>query len=436
MPRRNPVQSSWFKAQGSKFPDGLESRRHIRALVRRLLKWFSLNARDLPWRRTGDPYAIWVSEIMLHQTQVKTVIPYWERWMRELPGVQALAHAKPERVLKLWEGLGYYTRARNLHMAARFLAAHRRAQFPREFSEVLALPGVGRYTAGAICSIAFNQPTPVLDGNVTRVLARLFEIDADPREGATQAVLWRFAETLVTQAAAEATDYRSARTRHCAGNCSLLNQSLMEFGAVICTPRQPRCSACPLRAHCLAFKAGRVAELPRVRPRDSVTARHFLAVVAGHRGHFLVRQRPAGTINGQLWEFPALEVDGRRLSPQQSALALLGTMPDRLSPLCTVRHTITSSRITLHAFSAKLRSRRVVQGSAGRWLTLRELARLPFPSAHRQVLEHLASQLRSTVRPRRRAAKTKEPRAGLRQRGAVEDRSRKRSQPKKTLATS
>src|SRR5213082_3345202 len=156
-----------------------------RAMVRALLRWFERNARDLPWRRTRDPYAIWVSEIMLQQTQVKTVVPYWERWMRALPDLAALAKARPERLHKLWEGLGYYRRVRNMQTAARLVRDRHDGKFPERFEDVLELPGIGRYTAGAICSIAFDQPTPILDGNVIRVLTRVFGIEGDPHASAT-----------------------------------------------------------------------------------------------------------------------------------------------------------------------------------------------------------------------------------------------------------
>jgi A/G-specific adenine glycosylase len=198
----------------------------LNRLVTALLDWFAKNARDLPWRRTRDPYAIWVSEIMLQQTQVKTVIPYWERWLRELPTVEAAAKASPGKIHKLWEGLGYYTRARNLQQAAKQIVAKQNAdsksrrrrgnesqtktksetpyavsyKFPQNFDDVLALPGVGRYTAGAICSIAFNQPTPILDGNVIRVLTRIFGIDENPKEKETNARLWQIAKGLVCRA--------------------------------------------------------------------------------------------------------------------------------------------------------------------------------------------------------------------------------------------
>src|SRR2546421_8141925 len=151
-------------------------RMNQKPVVRALLKWFGQHARDLPWRRTGDPYAIWVSEIMLQQTQVKTVVPYWERWMRDLPDITSLAKARSEKIHKLWEGLGYYTRVRNMQSAARLICEKHGGQFPRRFEDVFALPGIGRYTAGAICSIALNQPMPILDGNVIRVFTRLFGI--------------------------------------------------------------------------------------------------------------------------------------------------------------------------------------------------------------------------------------------------------------------
>src|ERR1051326_6010084 len=177
-----------------------EVMRKCRRLVPRLVAWYAGHARDLPWRRTRDPYAVWIAEIMLQQTQVKTVIRYWERWMRELPDVRALARATPERVLKLWEGLGYYSRARNLRTAAQLIVTQHGGRFPESFNDILALPGVGRYTAGAICSISFNQPAPILDGNVVRVLTRAFGLRQNPREKDTNTTLWRLAELLVPYA--------------------------------------------------------------------------------------------------------------------------------------------------------------------------------------------------------------------------------------------
>src|SRR5690348_11113410 len=203
-------------------------------IVTVLLEWFAAHARDLPWRRSRDPYAIWVSEIMLQQTQVGTVIPFWQRWMQALPTIGSLARANPAKIHKLWEGLGYYTRVRNLHKAARVIIQQHGGEVPTLYEEVLALPGIGRYTAGAICSIAFNQPQPILDGNVIRVLSRVYGIEGDPREKITNRKLWLLAEELVRAAAQEQqpeTCGLSPPSRQPKGRCSSFNQALMELGA-------------------------------------------------------------------------------------------------------------------------------------------------------------------------------------------------------------
>src|SRR5260370_246200 len=200
---------------------------HLNQIAHKLLTWFRQNARDLPWRRTQDPYAIWVSEIMLQQTQVKTVLPYWKRWMKALANIQALAKASPEKIYKLWEGLGYYTRVRNMEHAAQIIVKEHDGEFPREFDAVLALPGIGRYTAGAICSIAFNQPTPILDGNVIRVLTRLFGIEGDPRGKETNAKLWALAGDLAREAASTARRSRSPLGKRSTNTVSHFNPWLM-----------------------------------------------------------------------------------------------------------------------------------------------------------------------------------------------------------------
>ncbi|MFN0067708.1 MAG: A/G-specific adenine glycosylase, partial [Limisphaerales bacterium] len=241
-------------------------------LVRSLLDWFAVHARDLPWRRTRDPWAVLVSEVMLQQTQVRTVIPYWERWMRRFPDAASLAAVGEDEVLKAWEGLGYYRRARSLQAAARALVAEHAGLIPRGFDDILALPGVGRYTAGAVASIAFNQPAPILDGNVIRVLARLFAVEGDPAARGVNARLWEIAGELVTAAARREKPGERA--------CSALNQSLMELGATVCTPKAPGCPACPVRRRCAAHRTGRVAELPAPRARPATSARRFLVIVA------------------------------------------------------------------------------------------------------------------------------------------------------------
>jgi A/G-specific adenine glycosylase len=375
--------------------------RKIPALVTSLLSWYTAHARDLPWRRTRDPYAVWVSEIMLQQTQVKTVIPFWERWQRELPTLQAAADASPDQLHKLWEGLGYYTRVRNLQKAAQRIVTEHHGQFPSRFEDVLALPGIGRYTAGAICSIAFDQPTPILDGNVVRVLTRIFGIAENPREPATNRRLWALAEELVQSAAAlprAPRQRRFAKAPAAAGHCSALNQSLMELGALICTPRAPRCPDCPARKLCVAARENRVGDLPNLGPRAKPTARRFFAFVIERDGKFLVRRRPPGLVNAHLWEFPNVEVEtAGPADAEKSFKSEFGVAPQKLALIATVKHAITRYRITLEAFEARLaepnlplprRTSSAATALGGAvWKTAEQLHQLAFTSAHRKVLQ-------------------------------------------------
>jgi len=380
--------------------------RQLKRLVPLLLRWFAANARDLPWRRTRDPYAIWVSEIMLQQTQVKTVLPYWNRWMRALPTIQSVAKASPDKIHKLWEGLGYYTRARNLQKAARQIVETHGGKFPRDFDDVLALSGIGRYTAGAICSIAFNQPVPILDGNVIRVLARIFGISENPREKETNARLWKLAGELVTTAG-KPPFFRSSRRKEApsskseisqslltsAATCSYLNQSLMELGALVCTPRKPQCRMCPVKRLCLAFRENRVEELPNLSKRSPATHRHFVAFIAEWNGRFLVRQRPVGVVNAHLWEFPDTEILNGKFHAKLAAKKIWGAELTRIEPFCTLKHSITRYRITLEAFHVRLKKapRRV----DGVWRTPAQMDRLAFTAAHKKLAGFAAHRILS-----------------------------------------
>ena len=404
-------------------------------LVSKLVDWFAANARDLPWRRTRDPYAIWVSEIMLQQTQVKTVIPYWERWMRELPTIHSLAKAKPDKIHKLWEGLGYYTRVRNLQKAAQQIMAAKNPSpgltatlspsdgerdgvrgFPTDFNAILALPGIGRYTAGAICSIAFNQPTPILDGNVIRVLTRIFGIASNPRDKKTNTQLWQLARDLVLHASriTHHAPRQNLRTRRRTKDkddqsCSHFNQSLMELGALICTPRSPQCAVCPVQKLCVARKQNLQEQLPNLGKREAATERRFIAFVIERAGKFLVRQRPEGIVNAHLWEFPNVEVGARVGDPQHSAAKELRLTIAATKPLCIIKHSITRYRITLEAWRAELavpsagapasdptRIGSITSNTPGRrpalqgrWLTPKQLHQLAFTSAHKKILDRL-----------------------------------------------
>jgi len=394
------AKGSRGRVRDSRFASNASVRQKVNRLVPVLVNWFAQNARDLPWRRTHDPYAIWVSEIMLQQTQVKTVIPYYQRWMRALPTVQSLARVSSQRLHKLWEGLGYYTRVRNLQKAAQIICKEHNSCFPEPFADVLALPGIGRYTAGAICSIALNQPTPILDGNVIRVLTRVFGITSDPKETNANALLWQLAEALVTRAArlnpASDSWLRSASTPQALDRdspcppCSALNQSLMELGATVCTSRSPSCHLCPVHKFCEAQRQELQEQLPNLGKRAKPTQRHFLAFIVKRKGSYLVRQRPEGAVNAHLWEFPNAEVKTPVATKRKSTAHRLGLRVTDPEPLCTLKHSITRYRITLEAHHAEVVNVDAV--TDGTWLTLRQLAKLPFTSAHRQVLREVAAR--------------------------------------------
>ncbi|MFQ5739494.1 MAG: A/G-specific adenine glycosylase [Acidobacteriota bacterium] len=262
--------------------------------VSRLLEWYRRERRDLPWRRTSDPYRIWLSEIMLQQTQVKTVLPYYEKFLRAYPTVEKLAQADEHSVLSLWSGLGYYNRARNLHKAARVVCEKHGGHFPQDLKGALELPGIGRYTAGAILSAAYRQPLPILDGNVRRLLVRYLCLEAAARPKEEEAQLWNLLGRLV-------------RTPLAARFVSEFNQALMELGALVCKPRLPDCSKCPLQESCLALKDGLEEKLPPPRRLRPVEKAVFVVAVIRRKGTYLLRQNLEGPILKDFWEFPRVE---------------------------------------------------------------------------------------------------------------------------------
>jgi A/G-specific adenine glycosylase len=329
----------------------------------RLLRWFDRAQRDLPWRRTRDPYAIWISEVMLQQTQVVTVIPYFERFLRTFPTVAALAAAPLGDVLSMWSGLGYYSRARNLHRAAQVIVAEHGGLLPASVIDLLELPGFGRYTAGAVASIAFGIQAPLVDGNVSRVLTRLFAVDEEKREKR----IWELAALLVP--AKRPGDF---------------NQALMELGATVCLPSKPLCLLCPVRGDCLALAQGRVDQLPppKVRaPRKQLN----LAVAVCRRGtRLLVMRREDGGLFGGLWELPS--------SPPDALAGLLGSKGAVGDRLGTVTRTLTHRELTLELWSAKAGAAlKVPPGYQGlRWVTSEQLNALGISSATRAVLKKIA----------------------------------------------
>jgi A/G-specific adenine glycosylase len=302
-----------------------------------LLSWYAGARRDLPWRRTRDPYAVWISETMLQQTRVETVVPYYERFLRELPTVGSLAEASEEKVLSLWSGLGYYRRARMLHAAAKRVAGDHGGAIPRDAEALRALEGVGAYTAGAIASIAYGKRAAVVDGNVLRVLARLFAIEEDVKTARGNARVWRVAEDLVKQGAGEPGDW---------------NQALMELGATVCVPRHPRCEACPVREHCAGRARGIAADLPRkaAKRAPSIMARGTI-VLASERGVLLARRR-GDVLFGGLWEPPSTTGDiadlavrlGVRVADLEPAGRVVHILSHRILQVDVLRGALGSGR--------------------------------------------------------------------------------------------
>ena len=344
-----------------------------------LLAWYDRNAAALPWRANRDPYRVWLSEIMLQQTQVETVKSYFLRFLEVYPTVQALAAAPLDDVLKLWEGLGYYSRARNLHRAAQIAAAN--GGFPGSVEGLLELPGIGRYTAGAIASIAFDVRAPVLDGNVIRVFSRLLDLPDDVTQPATQAKLWAQAEAWLPDA--RPGDY---------------NQALMELGRVVCKPRAPLCGECPIRAGCRAYANGTQLERP-VKAAKAETPHYHVAagMIWNELGELLIAQRPLDGLLGGLWEFPGGKQEAGETLPEalrrelREELAIEVEVGDLFA---VVRHGFTHFRITLHAFTC-----RYVDGEPQAlgvrdwaWVTPEGLDAYAFGKADRQVIEQLKAR--------------------------------------------
>ncbi|MCI0396444.1 MAG: A/G-specific adenine glycosylase [Chloroflexi bacterium] len=352
-----------------------------------LLAWWDAGHADLPWRRGRDPYAVWVAEVMLQQTQITTVIPYYERWMARFPTVQALAAASLDEVLKLWEGLGYYSRARHLHAAAQTVVNEYGGRIPDTVAELIKLKGIGRYTAGAIASIAFGRPVPVLDGNVIRVLSRLLDLPDDVTGTATRNYLWQVVAQLVP-----------------AGRPGDFNQALMELGQAICLPAVPLCHRCPVAAHCLARARGTQLERPVRPPRRKTPHYHVTAgVIWGEDGRFLITRRPAEGLLGGLWEFPG----GKQEEGETLAQALQREIREELDidievsrPLTVVKHAYTHFRITLHAFHARhLAGRPQNLGVADHaWVRLPDLMRYAFAVTDRKIIEALTQDSNSNSR--------------------------------------
>ena len=353
-----------------------EAKKLRTAIRRRLAPWFEKNARDLPWRRTKDPYAIWISEIMLQQTRVDTVIPYFQRFLARFPDVATLAAAPLQDVLKLWEGLGYYSRARHIHAASQILVRDFNGQLPENPEKLAQLPGLGPYTVAAIASFAFGQPLAVLDGNIMRIFTRWLASNEDIGQQATKKKLQKVADTLLLR-----------------DKAALVNEAWMELGALICTPRQPQCAICPMRGVCRAFSLKKMEAFPKKRKKMSVPHKVVGAsVIVNRKNQFLIAQRhPEGGLLAGLWEFPGGKQAPGETMPECIRRELreeMGVNLDIGPHLVTVHHAYSHFTIELHAYFAKIRSGRPhhLDCADHAWVTCEEFDSYPFSKADLEII--------------------------------------------------
>ena len=344
----------------------------------RLLQWFRPRQRAVPGRNESDPYRIWVAEVMAQQTRISTVVPYYESFVERFPDVETLAASSLDDVLKAWEGLGYYGRARNLHRAAAEVTARYGGRLPEDVASLRSLPGIGAYTAGAIASIAFGRPEPAVDGNVRRVLSRLFDLE-QPSPGR----LDELSRELIGEAG---------------GRAGSLNQALMDLGSSVCTPRSPRCDACPVEVDCLAFRHGTVALRPPRRRRAPLPHKDIAAALVWQGPRLLIARRPEEGLLGGLWEFPGGKVEAGETpadAARREVWEELGVRVEVLDEVATIQHAYSHFRITLHLFHARwvAGDSTVGEDPAGspRWVLPAELGRFAFPAANHDVVQRLVS---------------------------------------------
>ena len=353
----------------------------FRRMRAKLLAWYSHAARELPWRNTSDPYPIWLSEIMLQQTQVATVIPYFARFLQAFPTVGDLAKAKEVDVLRYWEGLGYYRRAKQLHAAAQAIVANHQGDFPRDFDAVHELPGIGRYTAGAICSFAFNQATPIVEANTQRLYARLLGLEQPLGEKSSQLLLWEFAEKSLDL-------QQSGR----------INQALMELGALICKPK-PTCEDCPLKSLCVTYERGLQHAIPAPKaPKNYEDRQEVVVLLRDSRRRWLLRRCQEKERWAGLWDFPRFDVsDCPDRTAWKSSIAL--QCRERFGRSChlgdrwfTMQHAVTRYRITLHCHFATWQVGGRVPTKAGEleWVETHALSQFPLSSSGRKIVRKIA----------------------------------------------
>lgn len=352
-----------------------------RGMLTALQRWYEIHGRELPWRGERDPYRVWLREIMLQQTTVTAVVPYLERFLQAFPTVQAVAAADEIAVLRLWEGLGYYSRARNLHRAARQIVSEGNGLFPNNAGMLQDLPGIGRYTAGAIASFAFNERAAIIEANTLRLHARLIGYDGDPRSRDGQQQLW-----------ASATEFVKSSTA--AFGPGMINQALMDLGATICTPQNPACNACPLKKWCQAFAMEKQTEIPRLPVRPTITETVEATVAIRRDGKFLLRQRTAEERWAGLWDFPRYEI--------VDAATLIATLTEGVrdqtglsiavgDEITTLKHSVTRYRITLRCFMATVANGQLRRQESLRWVAPADFAHYPLSATGRKFAQRLAT---------------------------------------------
>ncbi len=340
---------------------------------RNLLKWFEKYGRDLPWRKTHDPYAIWVSEIMLQQTQVATVIPYYQKFLKSFPTVHHLARATLSKVLKVWEGLGYYSRARNLHQASQMVLNSFDGKVPDTLKDLLSLPGIGQSTAGAILSFAYNKEAAILDGNAKRVLSRLFAVSGNPVRGKTENLLWKISESLIPK-----------------GRSNSFNQALMDLGSMICTPRDPLCARCPFCHLCKAYLLGKPESYPLRTLKKIIPHISAISAVIQRDGNVLLHRRPPKGLLGGLWEFPNWTTEDKRrfrlrLRLRNHIKKEIGMNVKPTESIGTFHQTFSHFKLTLHVFHCEDLNR--TKGKKEKWIPIQKLNLFPMSRIHRRIAE-------------------------------------------------
>lgn len=342
--------------------------------AKKIIAWQKRSGRhDLPWQNTRDPYRIWVSEIMLQQTQVSAVIGYYARFMARFPDIATLAAAPLDDVMQHWAGLGYYARARNLHKAALIVVDQFGGEFPRTHEQVWSLPGIGRSTAAAICAFAFGKPCAILDGNVKRVFARNFGVEGDLRAKTIEDAMWQIAEREVPT-----------------GEIEEYTQGLMDLGATLCTRSTPSCLLCPLRTACVAFNEGRIAELPSKSPKKATPHRETCMLVMVSANEVLIERRPPTGIWGGLWSLPEIAVDDDVMAIAKTKYLVTTARGRHPRPLAEVEHGFTHYALTIYPVEIPVSKRQPHTAEAGvMWLNLDEIANAALPAPVKKILASL-----------------------------------------------